>query len=113
MGTRPNGLLAPGLGWAAPSAAAESWAAEVVEDAATEPPNEPRASERAASSYAGVRGWHAFRRVLCALLTSSAARLAYALELVVGAQPSIHLRVHLDKISRRSAPVAGTHNRRT
>ena len=50
----PTGPLTLGLGWAALSAATEGWAAVAVADAATETPSEPRASQRAAGSYAGV-----------------------------------------------------------
>jgi hypothetical protein len=54
MGARYGELMAPGLGWAASSAATEAGTAEAVATAASKLLSEPRASEHEACPRTGV-----------------------------------------------------------
>ena len=73
MGARYGELMAPGLGWAASSAATEAGTAEAVTAAASKLLSEPRASEHEVGSHMGVCEGRIFRRVLSASLTSRVA----------------------------------------
>ena len=99
--------------WAVVPAATEGGATEAASKATAEPPTELRASRVEACPQTGACEGRLARRILRASLTSRAARLTQAIVAVAGALGSSRLRLHLDQIARRSAPVQGRQERCT
>ena len=105
--------MAPRASQAPPPAPTQGGAAAASEDAAAEPPSEPRASRAEASPRGGVSEGRIDRRGSSASATSRAAEFREVIVVGLDALVSRRQRLHLEEISRRSAPVEGRQKRRT